>query len=1817
MKTFSHIRAGLLCLVLLAGCTRENQTDNGGNGSGEDTGDQREVLMTLNNQLVLQKKDTKAKDADASTKAGTPIATAAENAIATLDVYVFGAKTENGDYSFQERFAYRSDGKDKLPRGASELQLTTTEADGKKSTALLKLKKGLFVKLYCIANDTALFNPATNKKVLPADYTPITFSTPDDGYPQLAKEGVPLESAFVSWHTRLLTTTAKGDTLATPLAMAGAYATPLDLTDFENSVRVQLSFRLTRLTARFDIENTAEKSRFTIEQVSLGNGRRGSGFFPIRVYGDLPEAKAGQLITWPERAFSGDKANKGLATGAFYLYPSPKEDKAFLILKGRYRVNATQQKEVSYQIPFTQRTLDGRETWIDIANNHRYTLAITAANEYHLDADLSVADWADNGNIDFTPDNKPGELAVVVPDAFKDETEFDEKERTVSMSIKNGSTIEISTLANATVNLEKIYAGGNNLYNWMTIDKPATTLESNGYTRYVYTVRLTPDYKAGRYPRTTLRFRSLADGSESLLFIEALAVPQPIETKQPPKAPNGSSNNPNSFDNLSVTAKVYRITGSVTQVNITCPDGVEVEKKPDWLDIEKELQKGAETTFNFKLNNRDVVVPGDIGTVTLHNMKKPSLKTDVVVNLMPAPVTPGYDAIGDDKGNTLTPGTPDTGAGATPDDLSLVIKADNEATVKSISMDGVSVKIKYPDGSPEWLRHNGTQATKAVELPAATTTAAALPGTLPATGRSTWVNKTEYIKFEPIPTKLAKAKTATVTFINKIGGEDFVFTITPEMEPAIAKKGTETPSVPSQDVFDTDKKTAVLYQLPGEYKDKSMMQLAVYSLGGSALTIEGTGAGISPDESMENNFNYVLRPTLADGTDEADITLHAKNYTDADKVNNYAVSVRRSNLKADKTAVTLTAANGTTVTVKGTSHEGFTIDKSKIVWQPEAETGGSQWFNVPTLDFAAGKDKVVNFTANTTTATGTALIRPAVVTLKNKIANGGDLKVTVTPAYTVPTLTVVGAADPTQNTLTNGTAATATLKMYQVANSKITIRAKAIGGSYSGNATAGISVSGGNTYKTENDYVVTIQAGTKSGSFKIYNKSNNTQVQTVNVTATSAVMTATANTNLGVTLNGSVSPAVTSPEGFKTSVNWGGGNAWFNLNKNDYPNTDKNVKATVPGTLGNISIKKATVTMTNKIRGGANLTFTISPTMGTPTLTKTASSVSGSLPTANNSALANNATLTLYKIDASNSTMTVRGVCYGGTKPVISGSNLSVNNNNALTNNTTYDYTITSTSNNTTGKLIVYNSDNTKSVTLNITVKDGEIRLDKTDVRLYPKTGQTATIKVTTATGVQSWSTTSWGSGGVGSWYSLPGAPGAGAPNMTLTAANQNANQRQATVTLVNKIAGCPNKTFTVSPDFKAPEVTTGTSATLKAGQNGNIPSITISGNCPGGCTISGPAWLTYNTTSTKGATYSYTLSLVPSKSGFPTSVPGNQTISIENLQSSSLKQTVTVNVTEDNAWIASDLSGYDNAGETRVGTAGRTLTVAVWGMFVTPNINNNYNGTYCNGTNGGNTWLNNTKLAKTEIVNNRRKYTFNVVVNAASGTDAAYQYHEASPQVRYGNTVIKTYKIIRGVSPYSYPAGSGSPYYCALPLTGKWWAPVDVGANEIMARSHYYQWGARGDYYLYPGCKVVNGYCPGTACKPQEYLTGTGNPTGTENWTSASNRDDLWQNGFQDPCPDGYRVPTIDELKLLAFKTTTVNTHAEIQSERTLIIYLPFCGYLQGSSNLIDDKKVAVFWTSTSVGNKAQRIYFNINNQQSWNADPKTSAFNLRCVRK
>lgn len=845
-KTMIHCMHGFLLLggLLLHSCSGETQLDGESEiPDGKDPARQ-EILLNINNKLVLHKTDTRT------------IATAGENAISTLDVYVFGSPTEDGTYTFQERFAYRENSDD-LPADAKELVLNAGATDNV-TTGLLSLHRGLFVKFYCIANDTQPVK-ADGDEVVADDFTPITFTA---GSSTMERAGSPTEADFIQYHTRLLDTSV----LNVPLAMAGAQTLPLDLTDASISTRQQVNFKLTRLAARFDVVNKADESRFTIESISMLNARRAAGYFPIVACGAYPAADA-DLMTTADKPFTGDNANIGTQTGAFYCYPSLQEDGGALLLKGRYKVNETETKEVSYRIPFRQQGVDGQETYLDINNNHRYTIGITEADDLRLEFTLRVADWTDDGSIDdYEPDNDPGEITVTIPDAFQGRsTATLDPERnvyTVSMSLDAGSSFDM-TVGSASPGIKIVYAGGPSAQsnNWLTCTKNASTGLASGSS---YTFKVTDGYSK-LFPCATVRVYDVLSGTENILYVDAVSVPQPLATTQPNKAPNGESDNPNTFDAGSATVTLYRITGSSADVSFVCPDEMVLVGKPGWMDVSEPVKNGTKYTYTLTLNDRDVelttttaagtrasVAETTDNTVIFANSKNATtLRIPITIELKDAPMTLNFAALGGSNNSYAEP------AGDVLGKITMSVANGNTCLVPAVSMDGVEVVFDF-GGNTEWLTSTVTT----------TDTSAG--------------SKQQNVKFQLVSDKLAGAKDVTVTLKNKIGGADRKFTISPNVG-SLSFSGNSSWGV---DVLNTGGKTMTLYKVASGNSEK--MKITVNSWGGSKVESSNTSI-VTVSGLTEQSVDAAVYQLVATGFGTATLTF--TNRVDPTKNVTYNVTV--------------------------------------------------------------------------------------------------------------------------------------------------------------------------------------------------------------------------------------------------------------------------------------------------------------------------------------------------------------------------------------------------------------------------------------------------------------------------------------------------------------------------------------------------------------------------------------------------------------------------------------------------------------------------------------------------------------------------------------------------------------------------------------------------------------------------------------------------------------------------------------------------------------------------------------------------------------
>jgi len=629
-KQFSAWVIGLLALSL-AGCGESEVLPSNIPGDDPLAGDptRREVILGFQNKLTLKTAGT--------TRADAPIATTEENEIATLDIYVFSSDKEEGPYTYQERFCYRSDGST-VPN-ATKIVLTMEGADV--ALATLRPKKGLFTKFYCIANQPRLLKAGTEY----TDFTPLEQNSPGTDYNVVTKAGVPTETDFLTFTTPLLNPAEGTDVLLTPLPMVGSYSPALDLRDISMGSRTRINMTLSRIVSRFDIINDAALSHLTISSVSMGHGRKGVTFFPVIPVEDIDPDQT--LITYPDRDFDGADANKGTQTGAFYSYPSPIDDKGYLIIKGKYALNMTDApQEVSYMVEFEQ-SVAGTGGYIEVKPNHRYTVRITDADPFRLDVNITVSDWTDGGDFEYQPEN---ELAIGTL-AGSGATVIDGN-NTATVSLDETDYFTIPFTSNSEAECSIVYAGSpGGSAEWLKTEVTKDVVTRAGSASYTCKVSKNTEYAGFIFPKAIIVLRSKAGREESQIVVKAaVGVPVIVAAASDPSNPAGAntytagSESPDVITGtLSMQKQENTGTTSSMKLTVTAKGGSRISGLPAWLKADKAQGYDAEAvdyTLTLDQNAKGFptgVFPADAAaTFEIQNLSDAAKKVTVTVNVTEA-----------------------------------------------------------------------------------------------------------------------------------------------------------------------------------------------------------------------------------------------------------------------------------------------------------------------------------------------------------------------------------------------------------------------------------------------------------------------------------------------------------------------------------------------------------------------------------------------------------------------------------------------------------------------------------------------------------------------------------------------------------------------------------------------------------------------------------------------------------------------------------------------------------------------------------------------------------------------------------------------------------------------------------------------------------------------------------------------------------------------------------------------------------------------------------------------------------------------------
>ena len=623
-QTNMNVKSLMLLLALAglgASCSDDETT--GGGTSGIPGRSELQIVFSGSGESQSYDKPTKA------------IATAKENQIDDLQIYLFAAASEGGPYYYLETW---QDGTAYDPEHPETTNFKKTEAGtGWKASLYPNELPGVpYIKLFCIANknvpgvlasDGATVSKTTDEKFYQEDggteilatLTPVTTAEAGDGSYTVTPGTT--ETDFIAAFTKALGAAADG-VISTPLLMTGQGKTKIS-----GNVSV-VNIDLTRVAARFDIDNTTSKSNLTIKSVTLAQGRKTAPLWTAPLT-KVEKADLGTspLIAQKYEAVDFEKltgANQGITESSLYVYPTLATDESYLILEGTYKspVNSSQ-VPVTYHVPIV-RTPEGGDKgeYIAINANNRYCLRITDVTLSNVYGTFDVVDWTSAGGITIRPDNDapvfdaalafdaasanmPTDLNAANPDA----TTYDYE---VTGNADGAGSFSLTMAATGTVRCEKetMSATKAGETEWLTITADKTE-ERDGvwYTtfKFEYTNSI------GQQPVAVHFINETASYDPALWTTVNFYGPKAVPSFA--LVTNGNSKGNitalTDDDAKKPTATIYSVNGSYVTFDITSIEGVTADALTGYK-AEKVATNGFVHTFKVSVDAEATAVGGNM-----------------------------------------------------------------------------------------------------------------------------------------------------------------------------------------------------------------------------------------------------------------------------------------------------------------------------------------------------------------------------------------------------------------------------------------------------------------------------------------------------------------------------------------------------------------------------------------------------------------------------------------------------------------------------------------------------------------------------------------------------------------------------------------------------------------------------------------------------------------------------------------------------------------------------------------------------------------------------------------------------------------------------------------------------------------------------------------------------------------------------------------------------------------------------------------------------------------------------------------------------
>jgi hypothetical protein len=207
-------------------------------------------------------------------------------------------------------------------------------------------------------------------------------------------------------------------------------------------------------------------------------------------------------------------------------------------------------------------------------------------------------------------------------------------------------------------------------------------------------------------------------------------------------------------------------------------------------------------------------------------------------------------------------------------------------------------------------------------------------------------------------------------------------------------------------------------------------------------------------------------------------------------------------------------------------------------------------------------------------------------------------------------------------------------------------------------------------------------------------------------------------------------------------------------------------------------------------------------------------------------------------------------------------------------------------------------------------------------------------------------------------------------------------------------------------------------------------------------------------------------------------------------------------------------------------------------------------------------------------------------------------------------------------VSTAPYPAGT---VHCASPTavvdvlnptTGRTWMDRNLGASrkatsstDTAAYGDLYQWGRRADGHQ---CRNSQTTFVFSSIDQPAHGVFIQTSTSPNDWRIPQNNQ-LWQgvNGINNPCPQGYRLPTETEWQTELNSWTSQSALGAFFSP----LQLPVAGGRLDSGNPTTPDSFGLYWTSTAGGTNSRYLYF-FNNIVFMNGNSRAHGYSVRCIK-